>query len=112
MIGLFLTERIPYVLPLPEVTGRIRAQGGLVYAPHLFDLGRSSLGRVLPGLCAEGAVDIIEVFNAKIADQALNDLAASRGPGAPHAGSGPGARPGTAPGTPHAGGRRAGTRAR
>src|SRR5271165_4366954 len=76
VIGLFLTERIPYVLPLPEVTGRIRTQGGLVYAPHPFDLGRSSLGRVLPGLCAEGAVDVIEVFNAKIADQALNDRAA------------------------------------
>ena len=76
VIGLFLTERIPYVLPLPEVVGRIRTQGGLVYAPHPFDLGRSSLGRVLPGLCAEGAVDVIEVFNAKIADQALNDRAA------------------------------------
>ncbi|MGO8892149.1 MAG: PHP-associated domain-containing protein [Streptosporangiaceae bacterium] len=76
VIGLFLTERIPYVLPLPEVVGRIRTQGGLVYAPHPFDLGRSSTGRVLPGLCAEGAVDIIEVFNAKIADQALNDRAA------------------------------------
>ena len=77
VIGLFLTERIPYVLPLPEVVGRIKAQGGLVYAPHPFDQVRSSLGRVLPGLCAEGAVDIIEVFNAKIADQALNDLAAA-----------------------------------
>ena len=75
-IGLFLTERIPYVLPLPEVVGRIRTQGGLVYAPHPFDQVRSSLGRVLPGLCAEGAVDIVEVFNAKIADQALNDRAA------------------------------------
>ena len=69
VIGLFLTERIPYVLPLPEVVGRIRTQGGLVYAPHPFDQGRSSLGRVLPGLCADGAVDIIEVFNAKIDDQ-------------------------------------------
>ena len=76
VIGLFLTERIPYVLPLPEVIGRIRTQGGLVYAPHPFDQVRSSLGRVLPGLCEEGAVDIIEVFNAKIADQALNDRAA------------------------------------
>ncbi len=76
VIGLFLTERIPYVLPLPEVIGRIRTQGGLMYAPHPFDQVRSSLGRVLPGLCEEGAVDIIEVFNAKIADQALNDRAA------------------------------------
>ena len=76
-IGLFLTERIPYVLPLAEVIGRIRAQGGLVYVPHPFDLARSSLGRVLPGLCAAGDVDVIEVFNAKIADPALNERAAA-----------------------------------
>jgi predicted metal-dependent phosphoesterase TrpH len=76
VIGLFLTERIPYVLPVAEVVGLIRDQGGLVYAPHPFDLGRSSLGRVLPGLCAAGSVDVIEVFNAKVADQALNDEAA------------------------------------
>jgi len=76
MIGLFLTERIPYVLPVAEVVTRIRDQGGLVYAPHPFDPDRSSLGRVLPQLCAAGAVDIVEVFNAKIADQALNDRAA------------------------------------
>ena len=76
VIGLFLTERIPYVLPVTEVVGRIRDQGGLVYVPHPFDLARSSLGRVLPGLCAAGSVDVIEVFNAKVADQALNDEAA------------------------------------
>jgi predicted metal-dependent phosphoesterase TrpH len=77
VIGLFLTERIPYVLPLAEVIGRIRAQGGLVYAPHPFDRVRSSLGEALSGLCAEGGVDVIEVFNAKISDQALNDRAAA-----------------------------------
>jgi predicted metal-dependent phosphoesterase TrpH len=76
VIGLFLGERIPYVLPLAEVTGRIRAQGGLVYVPHPFDAQRSSLGTVLPGLCERGEVDAIEVFNAKIADQAINDRAA------------------------------------
>jgi predicted metal-dependent phosphoesterase TrpH len=77
VIGLFLTERIPYVLPLAEVISRIRAQGGLVYVPHPFDRVRSSLGSVLPGMCADGTVDIIEVFNAKIADQKLNEQAAS-----------------------------------
>ena len=76
VIGLFLAERIPYVLPLAEVTGRIRAQGGLVYVPHPFDRERSSLGPVLAGLCAGGHVDVVEVFNAKIADQALNRQAA------------------------------------
>jgi predicted metal-dependent phosphoesterase TrpH len=77
VIGLFLTERIPYVLPLAEVVARIRDQGGLVYVPHPFDPVRSSVGRVLPSLCAEGGVDVIEVFNAKISDQALNDKAAA-----------------------------------
>jgi hypothetical protein len=75
VIGLFLTERIPYVLPLAEVVGRIRAQGGLVYAPHPFDLVRSSTGRVLPELCAADEVDVIEAFNAKVENQALNDRA-------------------------------------
>jgi predicted metal-dependent phosphoesterase TrpH len=76
IIGLFLTERIPYVLPVAEVTGRIRAQGGLVYAPHPFDAGRSSLGAALEPLCSGGLVDVIEIFNAKIADQELNQRAA------------------------------------
>ena len=75
IIGLFLTERVPYVLPVAEVVARIRSQGGLVYAPHPFDAGRSSLGRVLPGLCAAGAVDIVEVFNAKIETQGPNERA-------------------------------------
>jgi predicted metal-dependent phosphoesterase TrpH len=75
VIGLFLTERIPYVLPVAEVVGRIRAQGGLVYLPHPFDPARSSLGAAAERLCAEGMADIVEVFNAKIADQALNDEA-------------------------------------
>jgi hypothetical protein len=77
IIGLFLTERIPYVLPLAEVVARIRNQGGLVYVPHPFDPVRSSIGRVLPSLCAAGDVDVIEVFNAKIEDQACNDKAAA-----------------------------------
>ncbi len=78
MIGLFLTERVPYVLPVAEVVGLIRGQGGLVYVPHPFDLGfRSSLGRVLPALCAAGQVDVIEAFNAKVADPAINEQAAA-----------------------------------
>ena len=76
VIGLFLTERIPYVLPLPEVTSLIRGQGGLIYLPHPYDPGRSSLGPVAEQLCSEGLADVVEVFNAKISDQALNDRAA------------------------------------
>ena len=77
IIGLFLTERVPYVLPVADVVARVRAQGGLVYAPHPFDQDRSSLGRVLPGLCAAGAVDIVEVFNAKTEAQVPNERAAA-----------------------------------
>jgi len=76
VIGLFLAERIPYVLPLAEVTALIRAQGGLIYLPHPFDPGRSSLGLAAEQLCADGLADIIEVFNAKIPDQSLNRRAA------------------------------------
>lgn len=76
VIGLFLNERIPYVLPLAEVIGLIRGQGGLVYLPHPFDPGRSSLGEVAGTLCADGLADIVEVFNAKIQDPALNQRAA------------------------------------
>jgi predicted metal-dependent phosphoesterase TrpH len=76
IIGLYLTERIPYVLPLAEVTGRIRAQGGLIYAPHPFDQGRSSLGASLEPLAAGGPGGITEVFHAKIVNQEANQQAA------------------------------------
>jgi predicted metal-dependent phosphoesterase TrpH len=76
VIGLFLAERIPYVLPLAQVVSLIRGQGGLVYLPHPFDPGRSSLGEAAVSLCEAGGADIIEAFNAKIEDQARNDRAA------------------------------------
>jgi predicted metal-dependent phosphoesterase TrpH len=76
VIGLFLAERIPYVLPLAEVARRIRAQGGLVYLPHPFDPGRSSLRAAADQLCAAGLADVIEVFNAKLEDQQWNQQAA------------------------------------
>jgi len=76
IIGLFLTERIPYVLPVAGAVARIRAQGGLVYLPHPFDPARGSVGAAADRLCADGMADIVEVFNAKIADQDLNTRAA------------------------------------
>jgi predicted metal-dependent phosphoesterase TrpH len=77
IIGLFLTERVPYVLPLEEAAGRVRAQGGLVYAPHPFDASRTSLGAEgLERLRAMGALDVVEVFNAKITDEEDNRRAA------------------------------------
>ncbi|WP_158228075.1 PHP domain-containing protein [Pseudonocardia sp. MH-G8] len=76
VLGLFLSERIPYVLPLPEVVARIRAQGGLVGLPHPYDPVRSGTGAVADGLCAAGAVDFVEAFNAKVGDAAHNVAAA------------------------------------
>jgi predicted metal-dependent phosphoesterase TrpH len=76
LIGLFLTERIPYVLPLAEVTSLIRAQGGLIYLPHPFDRGRSSLREAATRLCADGLADVVEVFNAKVEDPVVNEQAA------------------------------------
>ncbi len=73
VIGLFLTERVPYVLPLPEAVGLIKSQGGLVYLPHPFDPGRSTLDPATSDqLCADGIADVVEVFNAKIGDQEFN----------------------------------------
>jgi predicted metal-dependent phosphoesterase TrpH len=73
IIGLFLTERVPYVLPLEEAVRRVRDQGGLVYAPHPYDASRTSLGVAgLERLRAMGALDLVEVFNAKVADQEDN----------------------------------------
>lgn len=76
VIGLFLTERVPYVLPLVEVVSLVRGQGGLVYLPHPFDPGRSSLGGAAERLCAAGMADVVEVFNAKIEDHSRNEQAA------------------------------------
>ena len=77
VIGLFLTERIPYVLPLAEAIAKIKERGGLVYLPHPFDPGRSTLKpAVSERLCSDGIADVVEVFNAKIEDQEHNRQAA------------------------------------
>jgi len=77
VIGLFLTERIPYVLPLAEAIGKIRERGGLIYLPHPYDPGRSTIKPAISErLCAEGIADVVEVFNAKIEDQEHNVQAA------------------------------------
>ena len=77
VIGLFLTDRIPYVLPLAEAIAKIRERGGLVYLPHPFDPGRSTIKPAISErLCSEGIADIVEVFNAKIEDQEHNRQAA------------------------------------
>ena len=84
IIGLFLSERIPYGTPPAEAAAAIRAQGGIVYIPHPFDPMRRNLDEgALVELADAGLVDAIEVLNAKTSLSSLNrraaDFAASRG---------------------------------
>ncbi len=73
IIGLFLTERIPFGTP-PSVAAReIRSQGGIVYIPHPFDPMRRNITEgALDELVAEHLVDAIEVRNAKTSLESLN----------------------------------------
>src|SRR5947207_13347802 len=58
VIGLFLSERLPYGLKPDETVERIRAQGGVVYIPHPFDPNRHLLrGAVLADPLDARAVD-------------------------------------------------------
>ena len=76
LIGLFLRERIPYVLPVDEVVSRIRRQGGLVYVPHPYDPVRAGVRDIpLKQLCEQQVVDVIEAFNSKTESDAHNQEA-------------------------------------
>jgi predicted metal-dependent phosphoesterase TrpH len=78
VIGLFLTERVPHGLGPEETIQRIRDQDGVVYVPHPFDPLRNAMHEpVLRQLCAARAVDALEVLNAKVALDHLNDQAAA-----------------------------------
>jgi predicted metal-dependent phosphoesterase TrpH len=78
IIGLFLTERIPFGLKPSEAAAMIRDQGGLVYVPHPFDPMRHCLAEpALRDLAAAGLVDAIEVINGKTSLDALNAQAAA-----------------------------------
>ena len=74
VIGLFLTEKIPRGLTLPETIAEIKRQGGLVYVPHPFDRMHS-----VPDyehlLTVVDDVDAIEVFNPRIAIHEFNEEA-------------------------------------
>src|SRR5687768_9200890 len=53
IIGLFLTDRVPYGLKPDEAVAFIAGQGGLVYIPHPFDPMRSALRQDVLGALAE-----------------------------------------------------------
>ena len=77
LIGLFLTEHLPFGLAPREAADAIRAQGGVVYVPHPFDPMRKNLSEAaLDDLVAAGKVDAIEVINAKTSLRSLNERAA------------------------------------
>jgi predicted metal-dependent phosphoesterase TrpH/glycosyltransferase involved in cell wall biosynthesis len=74
VIGLFLEEKIPRGMSMAETVAEIRRQGGLVYVPHPFDRLHSVPDyEHLLELVDE--IDILEVFNPRIAFSAFNEEA-------------------------------------
>lgn len=71
IIGLFLKEVVPKGLPVQEAIERIRAQDGLVIAPHPFSAHVPALGRLVDGLDIDG----LEVLNGGHVDGYANDAA-------------------------------------
>lgn len=77
IIGLFLSERVPFGIGPDEAARVIRDQGGIVYVPHPFDPMRNNLReRELLQIVDEGLVHAIEVHNSKTSLQSLNQQAA------------------------------------
>jgi predicted metal-dependent phosphoesterase TrpH len=73
VIGLFLTERIPFGETAARTCAIIREQGGLVYVPHPFDpMRRNITENSLHEITEAGLVDAIEVHNSKTSLQSLN----------------------------------------
>ncbi len=74
VIGLFLEEKIPKGLTMAETIREIRAQGGLVYVPHPFDRFHSVPDyEHLLDMVEE--IDLLEVFNPRVAVTAFNEEA-------------------------------------
>jgi predicted metal-dependent phosphoesterase TrpH len=74
VIGLFLEEKIPKGLTMAETIAEIRRQGGLVYVPHPFDRFHSVPDyEHLLDIVEE--IDILEVFNPRVAVTAFNEEA-------------------------------------
>jgi len=74
VIGLFLTERIPGGLTFAETIAEIKRQGGIVYVPHPFDRMHMVPGSLLLKANLTD-VDVIEVFNSRIAYPGFNERA-------------------------------------
>lgn len=75
VIGLFINEKIERGMSLEETIAEIKRQRGLVYVPHPFDRMHSvpdyeNLLRVID------QIDLLEVFNPRVAFSAFNEEAA------------------------------------
>ncbi len=71
VIGLFIKEKIPRGMTLAQTIAEIKRQGGLVYVPHPFDRMHSVPDyRHLLGVIDD--IDLIEVFNARVAIAEFN----------------------------------------
>jgi predicted metal-dependent phosphoesterase TrpH len=74
VIGLFLEEKIPKGMTMAETIAAIRSQGGLVYVPHPFDRFHSVPDyEHLLEMVEE--IDVLEVFNPRVALTAFNEEA-------------------------------------
>ncbi len=74
VIGLFLEEKIPRGMTMENTIAEIRRQGGLVYVPHPFDRLHSVPDyEHLLEIVEE--IDILEVFNPRVALTAFNEEA-------------------------------------
>ncbi|MGZ5419147.1 MAG: PHP domain-containing protein [Solirubrobacterales bacterium] len=74
VIGLFIEKKIQRGMTMAETIAAIRRQGGLVYVPHPFDRFHS-----VPDyehlLSVVDEIDILEVFNPRVAFSAFNEEA-------------------------------------
>jgi predicted metal-dependent phosphoesterase TrpH len=74
VIGLFIEEKIPKGMTMAATIAAIREQGGLVYVPHPFDRFHSVPDyEHLLDIVEE--IDILEVFNPRVALTAFNEEA-------------------------------------
>jgi predicted metal-dependent phosphoesterase TrpH len=74
VIGLFLEEKIPRGMTMADTIAAIRSQGGLVYVPHPFDRFHSVPDyEHLLDIVEE--IDVLEVFNPRVALTAFNEEA-------------------------------------
>jgi predicted metal-dependent phosphoesterase TrpH len=78
LIGLFLTEHVPFGLRPLEAAAAMKAQGAVTYVPHPFDPMRHAMRtEAIRELAAHALLDAVEAFNAKTSLGHLNDKAAA-----------------------------------